>query len=102
MSIKTISVAELHELHSAGRPVELIDVRTPPEYREAHIGFARNVPLGDLKPADVTGGRDALGPVYLICRLGGRGRQACEKLLAAGLANVVNVEGGTRPGSRPA
>ena len=33
--------------------------------------------------------------VYLICRSGSRGRQACEKFLAAGYDNVVNVEGGT-------
>jgi len=33
-------------------------------------------------------------PLYLICRTGGRGEQACERLAEAGL-NVVNVEGGT-------
>src|SRR5262249_51819495 len=26
---------------------------------------------------------------------GGRGKQACEKFLAAGFANIVNIEGGT-------
>ena len=34
-------------------------------------------------------------PLYVICRSGGRGRQACEKFLQAGFSNVVNVEGGT-------
>ncbi len=34
-------------------------------------------------------------PLYLICRSGSRGRQACEQFLAAGYHNVVNVEGGT-------
>ena len=33
-------------------------------------------------------------PLYVICRSGGRGRQACERFLAAGYRNVVNVEGG--------
>jgi hypothetical protein len=37
--------------------------------------------------------RDEL--IYVTCRSGSRGRQACEKFLAAGFANVVNVEGGT-------
>ena len=32
----------------------------------------------------------------MICRSGSRGKQACEKLLSAGYANVVNVEGGTQ------
>jgi len=34
-------------------------------------------------------------PLYLICHAGSRARQACEKFLAAGFTNVVNVEGGT-------
>ena len=34
-------------------------------------------------------------PLYVICRSGGRGQQACEKFLKAGFSNVVNVEGGT-------
>ena len=31
----------------------------------------------------------------MICQMGGRSKQACEKFHAAGFANVVNVEGGT-------
>ena len=34
-------------------------------------------------------------PLYFICRSGGRGKQACEKLAAGGFASSVNVEGGT-------
>lgn len=34
-------------------------------------------------------------PLYVICRSGGRGQQACEKFTKAGFPNVVNVEGGT-------
>jgi len=77
--------------------VDLIDVRTPVEFREVHVEFARNVPLDQLGPAKLTSGRDGSGiPLYVICRSGGRGKQACEKLVAAGCSNVVNVEGGTQ------
>ena len=34
-------------------------------------------------------------PLYVICRSGSRGQQACEKFLKAGFSNVVNIEGGT-------
>ena len=34
-------------------------------------------------------------PLYVICRSGSRGQQACEKFLKAGYSNVVNIEGGT-------
>ncbi len=44
--------------------------------------------------ANRKGAADA--PLYLICKGGTRGKQACEKFVAAGITNVVNVEGGTQ------
>ena len=96
MSVTTISPKQLAEVVQHGRQVELIDVRTPVEFREVHVTFARNVPLDRLDPGQVTSGRKAEGdPLYVICRSGSRGKQACEKIQAAGFQNVVNVEGGT-------
>jgi rhodanese-related sulfurtransferase len=97
MTIATISPRQLAERQQAG-PVELIDVRTPVEFREVHVEFARNVPLDRLDPAAIASGRTASPgePLYVICRSGGRGQKACEKLLAAGHVDVVNVEGGTQ------
>lgn len=95
MTMQTISPKQLHELVASGKSVDLIDVRTPVEYREVHVAFARNVPLDQLKPSEVTAGRNG-DPLYVICRSGGRGKQACEKIAAAGFSNVVNVEGGTQ------
>jgi rhodanese-related sulfurtransferase len=94
---QSIDPRELADLLSAGKPVALIDVRTPAEYREVHVDFARNVPLDQLNAAQVENLRkgSASGPIYVICRSGSRGKMACEKLAAAGLTNVVNVEGGT-------
>lgn len=96
MSVSTIAPRRLEELRSAGRPIDLIDVRTPVEYREVHVPFARNVPLDRLDPEAVKRERTAPpgDPVYVVCRSGGRGQQACEALAAAGLS-ALNVEGGT-------
>jgi rhodanese-related sulfurtransferase len=92
-----ISPSRLAELHKQGKKIDLIDVRTPAEYGEVHLEFARNVPLDQLDPKAVIERRvDAGGePLYIICQAGGRGRQACEKFAKAGFENVVNVEGGT-------
>jgi len=97
MSIQTITPHELDRLHQEGKPVELIDVRTPVEFRELHAAYARNVPLDELSPDAAVPAPTSIReePVYLICRSGSRGRLACEKFVAAGYANVVNVEGGT-------
>ena len=96
MSVTAISPQRLAELCKAGR-IDLSDVRTPVEFREVHVEHARNVPLDRLDPAAVVQGRNGRRdePLYVICRSGSRGRQACEKFLAAGFTNVVNVEGGT-------
>ena len=97
MEVVTISPRDLAAKKQGGEPVELIDVRTPVEYQELHCVFARNVPLSDLDPKAVMTGRNGTSdkPLYVICRSGSRGKQACEKFLAAGFTNVVNVEGGT-------
>ncbi len=97
MSVTTISPKQLSDLVRAGQPVDLIDVRTPVEYREVHVDFARNVPLDQLDAAQWAASRNgSTHPLYIICRSGGRGKQACEKFLAAGYSAVVNVEGGTQ------
>lgn len=97
MQIATISPREVNAQRSSGQPVELIDVRTPVEFREVHADLARNVPLDALDPQALLATRSgsAEQPLYVICRTGSRGQQACAKLVAAGQTNVFNVEGGT-------
>jgi rhodanese-related sulfurtransferase len=96
MTVATISPKQLFDLTQSGASIELIDVRTPVEYREVHVEFARNVPLDQLDVAKLAAGRNPAATLYVICRSGSRGQQACEKFLAAGFANIVNVAGGTQ------
>ena len=97
MSVTTISPQRLAELCKGGGKIDLLDVRTPVEFREVHVEHARNVPLDRLDPRAVIQARNGNQgePLYLICRSGSRGKQACEKFLAAGFTNVVNVQGGS-------
>ena len=94
---KSISAKELTKLVSAGKKIDLIDVRTPIEFREVHVTIARNEPLDQLDPQAVQAARNGSSqePLYVICRSGSRGKQACEKFVAKGISNVINVEGGT-------
>ena len=98
MDISTISPAELERLCKEGKKIDLIDVRTPVEFREVHVEIARNVPLDQLDVTALMQARNgsANEPLYVICHSGSRGRQACEKFLKAGFSNVVNIEGGTK------
>jgi rhodanese-related sulfurtransferase len=96
MTVKTISPQELATKQKLGEPIELIDVRTPLEFQEVHCTFARNIPLSDLDAHKVIAQRpNANAPLYIICKSGSRGRDACEKFGATGYTVAVNVEGGT-------
>ena len=95
MNPASISPSELAKLCKNGKRIELIDVRTPAEFREVHVEFARNVPLDQLDPAALMQGRAADEPLYVLCKAGQRGQQACEKIVRAGFSTAVNVEGGT-------
>jgi len=97
MDIKTIEPKQLDRLRREGRPVDLIDVRTPAEFREIHATGARNAPLDSLDPESLMAERNGMAdrPLYVICRTGNRAEQACRKLASSGCENAVNVAGGT-------
>lgn len=81
------------EAEQDNQTVDFINVCEPAEYKEKHIPGVRNVPLGSVQQhADEFNNKQT---VYVHCRSGNRGKQAIEKLLAAGVtAELVNVEGG--------
>jgi len=92
--VATISPTTLADLRRKDDKLTLIDVRTPAEFGEVHVDFAHNIPLDRLNAHAVTSLAGA-GPFYFVCKSGTRSQKACEKLLAAGIKDVVSVEGGT-------
>jgi rhodanese-related sulfurtransferase len=97
MNITAIKPEVLAVLFKTGKNIDLIDVRAPFEFQEIHVQNARNIPLDQLDPLALMQARNGLAnePLYVICRSGGRGRQACERFHKAGYTNVINIEGGT-------
>lgn len=93
MEVRSIAPETLHRLLASEEKVTLIDVRTPAEYRAAHVPQAHNLPLDQLSSEAISARLDET--VYVICQGGGRSTKACQALLAAGRTQVVNVTGGT-------
>lgn len=92
----TISPAALADLLRQGRPLDLIDVRTPAEFDCVHVQGARLLPLDQLNPVALAAARAAdAPPIYLLCKSGGRATRACDALRAAGLDNATIIAGGT-------
>jgi rhodanese-related sulfurtransferase len=97
MTIQKTNPAEIGEMMRDGRPVDLIDVRTPAEFNAVHAEGARLAPLGQIEPAKVMSSRRGRqeDPVFLICKSGSRSEKVLEQFDAAGFENVACVEGGT-------
>lgn len=94
--MKAMSVHELAQRHQRGETLEVIDVRTPAEYRAVHIPFAKNIPLESFDPEEYAGKRcDSSIPVVIVCRTGRRATTACEQLKRSGLENAFVLTGGT-------
>ena len=67
-----------------GYAIDLIDVRTPAEFREVHAVGAKNIPLDEINAEQMIIGRKDDGEqLYMICRSDSRGKKACEAFHAA-------------------
>ena len=86
---------EFAKLADSGKKMKLIDVRTPIEYAEVHAAHAESIPLDTLRPESLRDSAREGEPLCVICKSGGRAKQAAEKLAAAGVAPVAVITGGT-------
>ena len=81
----------------AAHPEALVlDVRNPDEWTDdlGHIDRARQIPLPELsaREGEIAAWKDK--PIVVVCRAGGRSREATEMLRGAGFSQAVNLEGG--------
>ncbi|MBI2940544.1 MAG: rhodanese-like domain-containing protein [Chloroflexi bacterium] len=87
-----VDIARGREL--IGQGIQVVDVREPGEYAEGHIPSARLVPLNTFLQQPQK--HVTAGPVLFVCAVGVRSALACEMAAAIGVADVYNLEGGTR------
>jgi len=91
--IWTIKPDQLHAAQLSGdRPV-LRDVRTAAEYRAGHMPGAELLPVGELRPDEVTrrfkhAAPGHQEPIYISCQSRARARQTAERLQLAGFTNL--------------
>ena len=72
--------------------INILDVRSPEEFKEFHIPGAKNIPLGGLI-FNVDSLLDKKKEYHLICASGARSHQAYLELESKGY-KVVQTEGG--------
>ena len=70
----------------------VLDVRTPAEFREAHIPGSTNIPLGELQHrARATLGATRTERIALVCNTGLRAASACQELRKGGILDDLHV-----------
>lgn len=90
---KVVSSKEFKTLMSK-KGAQLIDVRTPKEYNDGHIGTAKNIDFYGSTFKSQMEKLDRNKPVLLYCHSGGRSGQALTMLKSMGFKEVYDLKGG--------
>lgn len=91
--IQVVTSEEMKELLSL-EDVQLVDVRTPEEYKEGFIAGFQNIDfLSPTFEEDILK-LDKEKPVILYCRSGGRSANCAQKMVEAGFVKIYDLDGG--------
>ncbi len=90
--VPVMTVGELDARRRRGDPIDLVDVREPPEWAIGRIEGARLAPLSSFAEALRT--FDSARDTVVYCKVGARSAKAVRQLQQAGFRRVWNLEGG--------
>ncbi len=91
--IQVVSTEEMETLLELD-DVQLVDVRTPEEYKEGYIEKSQNIDYQSPTFLEDISRLDKTKPVLVYCQSGGRSARCAEKLKEAGFIKIYDLEGG--------
>lgn len=74
--------------------MQLVDVRTPEEFKNGHISNAKNINFFDADFLIKILKLDASKPICIYCQSGMRSRKACRILSENGFKEIYDLKGG--------
>ncbi len=74
--------------------IQIVDARTPEEYRDGHIEKAVNMDIKDVNFDKQIQELDADKPVAVYCKGGVRSKKAADKLAKAGFKKIYDLDKG--------
>lgn len=78
----------------AKQPGQVVDVRTPKEFKAGYIEGAANLHLYDKDFEQRVDKLDKNKPVYVYCKVGGRSAEAVTIMQQKGFKKIVELKGG--------
>ncbi|WP_299337065.1 rhodanese-like domain-containing protein [uncultured Psychroserpens sp.] len=91
--IKIVSPEEIDSLLEL-EDVQLVDVRTPEEYKEGFIKHSQNIDFRSSTFDEDIVKLDKTKPVIVYCKSGKRSAQCSKKLKEAGFVKIYDLKGG--------
>lgn len=93
---KVVKPDAFESVLKSDKSVQLIDVRTPEEYKAGHLEGAKNIDFYSKDFAQQMAKLDKNKPVAVYCAVGGRSASATDKLKSLGFAKIYDLDGGIR------
>ena len=93
-TVKNISVKEMKVAVDKGGDIQIVDVRTPAEWKEGIVSGAHKINYYDTDFATKVKQLDMDKPVYVYCKMGGRSSKAAQQMKSLGFKVIYNVDGG--------
>jgi len=90
--VKNINPTELN--NAMGKTIQLVDVRTPNEFKMGHLNKALNINYYDQDFSTQIGKLNKSKPIYVYCRSGVRSKYSSEILKKLGFKTIYNLKGG--------
>ncbi|HVR34967.1 MAG TPA: MBL fold metallo-hydrolase [Methylomirabilota bacterium] len=91
LPLESVGQMTVHEIKRADKTLQLLDVRSPDDWKSGHIPNARHVFLGELR--ERLGKLDRANPTAVYCDSGYRASIATSILQQAGFGCVCNIPG---------
>lgn len=92
--VQKLTATEFKEKLETSASQQLLDVRSPAEYKEGHLNNAVNMNISDPAFKSQVATLDKTRPVYVYCLGGGRSASAAALLMENGFTQVFDMKGG--------
>ncbi len=91
----TVLSREDYKAQLSKEKVQLVDVRTPAEYKTGHIKGAVNIDYFQSRNfKEALKNFNTEEPIYIYCRSGNRSRKAANLLSKLGFTKIYDLQGG--------
>jgi phage shock protein E len=93
---RDVSLDEAEKLLKSSPPVEVLDVRTPEEFKDGHLAGARNIDIKDAGFTSQVSALDRSKPYLVHCAMGGRSAKAMEAMKGLGFTTLYHMHEGMK------